>query len=114
MLFVLAATAWAAVGYVLTTLDPRNDTSIVVAGGLLLGIAAALTVTPVLWIFGFVRNGHIAYRGDWLRAARRAALVGLVIVLLVILRAQGALSLQIALFVIAMPVLVEITFSARR
>jgi hypothetical protein len=102
------------VGYVLTTLDPRSDTWIVVAGGLLLGAAAALTVCPLLWILGFVRNGHIAYRGDWLRAARRAALVALVIVLLVILRAQDALSIQIALFVIAMPVLVEITFSARR
>ena len=111
---MLAAAAWATVGYILTSLDPRSDTNVVIGGALALGIAATLTVTPVLWIFGFVRNRHIAFHGDWLRAARRATLVGLVIVLLVVLRAQGALSLPIGLFVIAMPVLVEITLSVRR
>jgi len=114
MLFVLAATAWAAVGYVLTTLDPRGDSTVIVSGALLLGAAMALTVAPVLWVFGFIRNRRIAYRGDWLRAARRGGLVGLVVVLLIILRAQGALSLPIGLFVIAMPILIEITLSARR
>jgi hypothetical protein len=113
-LFVLAAAAWLAAGYVLTTLDPRGNTSAVIAGALLLGAAAALTVAPVLWILGFMRNRHIAYRGDWLRAARRASLVGLVLVLLVILRAQGALSLPIALLIVAMPVLIEVTLTARR
>ena len=49
-----------------------------------------------------------------MRAARRAALCGLVVTLLVILRAQGALSRRWPLFVIAMPVLVEITLSVRR
>ena len=49
-----------------------------------------------------------------MRAARRAALCGLVVTLLVILRSQGALSIPMAIFVIAMPVLVELTLSARR
>ncbi len=111
---MLAALAWAAVVYVLTTIDPRADSSVVVAGALLLGIAIALTVAPLLWIAGFARTRHIAFRGDWIKAARRACLCGLVVTLLVILRAQGALSAPMALFVIGMPILVEITMSARR
>jgi hypothetical protein len=111
---VLAALAWAAVAWVFTTVDPRTDSSVLVAGALLLGAAVALTLCPVLWIAGFVRTKRIAFRGDWLRAARRAALTGLVVVLLVILRAQGALSLPMAAFVVGMPILVEITLSVRR
>ena len=79
-----------------------------------MGVAVALTLAPLLWVLGFVRSNRIAYRGDWLRAARRAALVGLVVMLLVILRAQEALSAPIALFIVAMPVLIEVTLSARR
>jgi hypothetical protein len=99
---------------VLTTFDPRGDSTVVVAGAVLLGTAVALTIAPVLWIARFVRTRRIAYRGDWIRAGRRAALCGLVVALLVILRAQGALSVPMAVFVIAMPVLVELTLSVRR
>jgi len=99
---------------VLTTIDPRTDSSVVVAGALLLGTAVALTVAPVLWIAGFATTRRIAYRGDWIRAARRAALSGLVVFLLVLLRALGALSVPMAAFVIAMPVLVEVTLTVRR
>ena len=98
----------------LTTFDPRSDTTVVVSGALLLGTAVALTATPLLWTARFVRMNRIAYRGDWLRASRRGALTGLVIVLLVILRAQDALSEPLAVFVIGMAVLVEITLSVRR
>ena len=111
---MLAALAWAAVGYVLTTIDPRSDSSVIVAGAVLLGAAVAATIAPLLWIAGFARRRRIAYRGDWIRAARRAALCGLVVTLLVILRSQEALSTPMAVFVIAMPVLVEITLSVRR
>jgi hypothetical protein len=106
--------AWGGVAYVLTSVNPRSDSTAVVAGALLLGAAVALTVAPVLWIAGFARTRSIAYRGDWIRAIRRACLCGLVVTLLVILRAQGALSPPMAIFVIAMPVLVEITLSVRR
>jgi len=98
---------------VLTTVDPRNNSTVVVAGAVLLGTAVALTLAPVLWIATFVRR-RIAYRGAWMRAARRAALCGLVVTLLIILRSQGALSIPMALFVIAMPALVELSLSARR
>jgi hypothetical protein len=98
---------------VLTTVDPSANSSVVVAGALLLGTAVGLTLTPVLWIATFVRR-RIAYRGSWTRAVRRAALCGLVVTLLVILRSQGALSLPMAMFVIAMPLLVELSLTARR
>jgi len=97
----------------LTTVDPRANSTVVVAGALLMGTAVALTLVPVLWIATFVRR-RIAYRGDWMRAARRAALCGLVVTLLVILRSQGALSVPMAIFIVAMPILVEATLSARR
>ena len=84
------------------------------AGAVLIGAAIALTLAPLLWIAGFVRTRHIAFKGDWLRAARRAALCGLVVTLLIVLRAQDALSLPMAIFVIAMPVLVEVSLSVRR
>jgi len=112
--FVLAALCWASVAVVFTTVDPRGDSTTLVVGALLLGTAVAVTIVPVLWITAFARTRRIAYRGDWIRAARRAVLCGLVVTLLVILRAQGALSLPMALFVIGMPVLVEVTLSVRR
>ena len=84
------------------------------AGAVLIGAAIALTLAPLLWIAGFVRTRHIAFKGDWLRAARRAALCGLVVTLLIVLRAQDALSLPMAIFVIVMPVLVEVSLSVRR
>ena len=111
---MLAALAWAAVAWTFTTVDPRVDSSVVVSGALLLGVAVALTLAPVLWIAGFVRSKRIAFRGDWIRAARRAALTGLIVLLLVILRSQAALTLPLAVFVIAMPILVEVTLSVRR
>jgi hypothetical protein len=113
-LFAAAAAAWAVVGYVLVFHDPQGNAAVLLAGALLLGAATALTVMPVLWLIGFGRAHRIAYRGDWSRAARRALLVGLVVAIFVFLRGQAALSLPLALFVVAMAVLVEVTLSLRR
>lgn len=112
--FVGAAIAWLALAMVFVTLDPRADATALLAGALLLGMAVALTLAPVLWLATFLRARRIAYRGDWARAARRAALVGLVATLLVILRGQDALNLPLALFVIVMAGLVELALSMRR
>jgi uncharacterized protein YqgC (DUF456 family) len=97
-----------------TTVDPAADSTMVLVGALALGGAIGLTLAPLLWIGGFVRNRSIAYRGDWSRATRRAALVGLVVVIFVLLRAQDALSLPMAGFIAAMALLVELTLSLRR
>ena len=113
-LLALAVATWAAVAIFFTTEDPRGNASAVVAGALLLGGAIALTLAPLLWLATFARHKRIAYRGDWSRAVRRAALVGLVVLLLVLLRGQGALSAPLTIFVITMAVLVEVTLSLRR
>jgi hypothetical protein len=113
-LFAAATAAWLALGYVMLNLDPRGDASVLLAGALLLGGGITATLAPLLWVAVFVRNRRIAYRGDWWRAARRAALVGLVAIIFVLLRGQQALSLPLAVFVVAMAVLVELTLSLRR
>ena len=100
--------------FVFTNFDPRANPTMLLVGALLLGGAVSLTLAPLLWVGNFARNRGIAYRGDWARATRRAALVGLVIVLFVLLRAQDALSLPVAAFIVVMGVLVELTLSLRR
>ena len=113
-LFVLAVLAWLGLAFVMLTLDPRADAQALLYGALLLGLAVAATLAPLIWVAAFVRHRRIAYRGDWWRAGRRAALAGLVCFLFVLLRGQDALSLPLALFIVAMAVLVELTLSLRR
>jgi hypothetical protein len=114
-LLLAAGAAWAAVALAFIYLDPVGHTTILLAGALLLGLAVALTVAPLLWLAGFVVRGRgIAYRGDWWRAARRALLAGLAVTLLVVLRGQGLLTPPLALFVVGMAALVELTLWLRR
>jgi hypothetical protein len=113
-LFAVAALAWLALGFVVLTVDPRSNAQALIYGALLLGLAAGATLAPLLWLVSFVRHRRIAYRGDWWRAGRRAALVGFVIVLFVLLRGQDALGLPLALFIVALALLVELTLSLRR
>ena len=113
-LLALCLAAWAGVIFVLVGLDPRANAQVLLAGALLLGVAVATTIAPLLWLAGFARQGRIAYRGDWWRASRRAALIGLVVAIFVVLRGEDALNLPLALFVVAMAALVELTLSLRR
>lgn len=110
----MALVAWVALAWVLLSLDPTGDAAVLLTGALLAGAAVGLTVVPLLWLAGFTRTKGIAYRGDWFRAGRRGFLVGLVVTLFVILRGQGELSLPLALFIVAMAVLAEVTLSLRR
>lgn len=114
ILLATAIGAWLAVAFILTTLSPKGDGGVQAIGAAVLGIAATTTITPLLWLVGFARQHRIAYRGDWARAARRGSWVGIVITVFVLLRAQGAFSLPIGLFVVAMVVFVELTLTARR
>jgi hypothetical protein len=113
-LFTVALAAWTALALILVTFDPRADAAALLAGALTLGAAVAGTLAPVLWLVGFALQGRIAYHGDWWRAARRAALVGLIVAIFVVLRGEQALNLPLAMFVVAMAVLVELTLSLRR
>ena len=112
-LFALAALSWVAAGYVLTTFYPEDSPATFIAGAFLLGTALALTLAPVLWMASFIWSRHIAYRGSWWRAARRAAIVGFVVAMFVLMRGQDAFSVPLALFVVAMALLVELTISRR-
>jgi hypothetical protein len=113
-LFGLAAVAWAALAWVFVTQYPTQSAGALLSGALLLGAALALTVAPLLWLGSFVWARRIAYRGSWWRAGRRAALLGLVATMFVLMRGQGAFSVPLALFVVAMAVLIELTLSLRR
>ena len=106
--------AWVVVALLLTNLDPTGDPAVLLGGALALGAALALTLTPLLWLLSFAVARGIAYRGGWGRALRRGLLVGLLVTLFVILRGQDMFSLPLALFVMAMAALVEVTLSLRR
>jgi hypothetical protein len=113
-IFGAAALVWALVGLVITTRDPRLDPGAGFVGALLIGLAMGLTTIPLFWLIVFGRHRRIAYRGDWTRAVRRGAWVGLLVAVLVLLRLQGVLVLPIALFMLALVVVAEATLSAER
>jgi hypothetical protein len=112
--FGAAAVVWVLVGLVVMTRDPQVDRSAGFVGAFLIGLAVALTLIPIIWLTVYGRHRQIAYQGDWLRAIRRGAWVGIVVAVLIVLRLQGLLELPIALFMIAIVVVAEATLSAER
>ncbi len=112
--FGAAAVVWVLVGLVVTTRDPLVDHSAGIVGAFLMGLAVALTLVPLVWLTAFGRHRQIAYQGDWLRAIRRSAWVGIVVCVLVVLRVQGLLEVPIAVFIIALVLVAEATLSAER
>jgi hypothetical protein len=112
--FAAAAVVWVLVGLVVTTRDPVVDPGAGFIGAALIGLAVALTLVPLMWLTIFGRHRRIAYRGDWLRAIRRSAWVGIIVTVLIVLRIQGLLELPIALFMIALAMVAEATLSAER
>ena len=113
-LFGLATLAWILVGVIVTTRDPRTDSGAGLLGAAAMGLAIGLTCLPLFWLIVFGRHGRIAYRGDWLRAIRRGAWVGVVVTVFVVLRLQNAFSLPVALFVLVIVSVAEATLSAER
>jgi hypothetical protein len=113
-LFGAAAVVWLLVALVVTTRDPRVEPASGILGAGLIGLALALTTIPLFWLVTFARNRRIAFRGDWLRATRRGAWVGIVSGVLVVLRLQGVFALEIAFFLVAMVVVAEAALWADR
>jgi hypothetical protein len=113
-LLVAAGVAWMAVALLLTSRDPYEDAMAGYVGALLIGLATGLTAVPLAWLVVFARHRRIAYAGDWLRAARRGAWVGLFVAILVVLRLVDAFQLPIVLFLAAIFVVAEVTLSAER
>lgn len=112
LLFGLAAGAWVAVAAVLVLVDPLSSTNAGLLGSGVMGLAAGVSAAPLFWLVSFARHQRIAYRGDWLRALRRGAWVGALVAVLIIMRLNGVLQLPIALFLIALAVVAEVTLTA--
>jgi hypothetical protein len=109
-----AAIVWILVGLILLTRDPVAEPLAGFVGAALIGLAIGLTATPIAWLIVFARHRRIAYRGDWVRAARRGGWIGLIIAIFIVLRLQDALALPIALFIVALAAVAEATLSAER
>ena len=112
-LFGVAAAAWSGFAYVLFNFYPTQNAEALLAGAVVLGVAIASTLAPVLWLISFTLSRRIAFRGAWWRAGRRAALAALIATMFVLMRGQGSFSVPLALFVVTMAVLVELTLSLR-
>jgi hypothetical protein len=113
-LLAAAVVAWVAVGVLVTTRDPYRDTAAGYAGAALIALAVGLTAAPLAWLLVFGRHRRIAYSGDWPRALRRGAWMGLFFAVVVVLRLVDAFQLPIMLFLAAIFVVAEITLSAER
>jgi hypothetical protein len=111
VLLAIAAVSWLVVAVVVTTFDPRADPTAGFLGAGVLGVATAATLAPLLWLLAFARHGRIAYRGDWLRAIRRAGWVGLLVAVFVVMRLNGVFQPQIGLFLAALALVAEVTLS---
>jgi hypothetical protein len=111
-MLALAAAAWMMVIVIGYSVDPLADPKAGFIGALALGIATGMTAAPLFWLISYARHRRIAYRGDWLRAGRRGAWVGILIAVFVIMRINGILQPQIALFLIALALVAEVTLTA--
>ena len=112
VLFGLAALAWVGVALVAVNVDPRSSPNAGFLGAGALAVAAAATAAPLLWLAGFARQRRISYRGDWLRALRRGAWIGVLVGLFVVMRINGIFQPQIALFFVALAIVAEVTLTA--
>jgi len=108
----LAGAAWLVVLVLGVAVDPLTDPNAGFIGALALGVATGLTAAPLFWLISFARHRRIAYRGDWLRAGRRGAWVGILVAVFVVMHINGVLQPQIALFLIALALVAEITLTA--
>ena len=113
-LLAASGVAWIVVGVIVTTRDPYADPMAGYVGAIAIGVAVGLLAIPLWWLVVFARHRRIAYQGDWSRAARRGAWVGLFAAAVVILRLVDAAQLPILLFLAAIFVVAEITLSAER
>jgi len=114
MFIAMALVVWVVVVQVITTTYPRENPTTGLVGAGFIGLACGLTSVPVFWLVPFARHRRIALLGDWGRAIRRGAWVAAVVALFVALRVQAVLSLPIAVFVVVLVLLAEITLSMER
>jgi hypothetical protein len=109
-----ALAAWMAVAEFVTTTYPHKDPTTGLVGAAMIGLGCGLTTVPLFWLAAFASHRRIALLGDWGRAIRRGAWVAAVVTLFVALRIQAVLSLPIAVFVVVLVLMAEITLSMER
>jgi ABC-type Fe3+-siderophore transport system permease subunit len=107
-----AGIAWAVVLTIGLSIDPLADPGAGFIGAIALGIATGLTAAPLIWLISYARHRRIAYRGDWLRATRRGAWIGILVAVYVVMRINDVFQPQIGLFLIALALVAEITLTA--
>ena len=112
VLVVAAAIAWLLVAIMFTNVSPIGDAGAQLAGALLLGAAVGLTAWPLLWT-ARRRGDHEDSLGGLAAAGRRGGLIGLVVTILVILRALDVVALPVVAFLIITAVLIEVAFTLR-
>jgi hypothetical protein len=112
VLFGLAGICWLVVVAVGLLVDPLADPGSGFIGAAALGAATGLTAAPLVWLVSFARHRRIAYRGDWLRATRRGAWIGVLVGVFVVMRLNGIFQPQVALFLIALAAVAEVTLTA--
>src|SRR6185369_2538090 len=103
LLLALAGVAWVVVLVIGMTVDPLSSSSAAFLGAAALGVATGLTAAPLFWLISFARHRRIAYRGAW---------VGILVAIFVVMRANGILQPQIALFLVALALVAEVTLTA--
>ena len=108
ILGAVALIAWAVVAVVVTTMSPLGDAGIQLMGAVALGSAVGFTLWPLLW------SASRGTQGALTTAGRRSVLVGLVVSILVVLRALDAVVPPVVIFLVVGAVLVEAAFSLRR
>jgi hypothetical protein len=108
----IAAMGWLVVAVIAVGVNPLADPGMGLVGALALGFAAAVTAGPIFWLVGFARQRRIAYRGDWQRAIRRGAWVGVLVAIFVVMRLNDIFQVPIALFLIALALVAEVTLTA--
>lgn len=113
-LLAAAGVTWILVALLVTSRDPFADPMAGYIGALLIGLGVGLTAAPLAWLVVFARHRRIAYQGDWMRAGRRGAWLGLFVTVLIVLRLVDAFQLPIVLFLAAIMIVAEITLSAER
>ena len=109
-----ALMAWLVVTLVFVSRSPVGDPGLQILGGVLLGTAFTLSTWPLFWLVAFAGHARIAYIGDWSKAFRRGATVGVVVSVLVVLLARDAFSLPLALFIVVMAIVIEVSLSRQR
>jgi hypothetical protein len=108
ILVVAAIAAWFVVAFVLAFVSPAGDAGAQLFGAIIFGAAAALTLWPLLWSAARHQRGSLTTSG------RRSALVGLVVTVLVVLRAIDVVSSVVVIFVVVCALVIEAAFTIRR